>query len=107
MTPTLNDPDGLVNLRNLSQEVERLAPADQSIPIVFVPGFSGWGVPLLGAVNYFGGIIDIPTLLADRGHTVIVAPVAPISTNWERACELYRQLTFGQCVSSSTCPTFS
>ncbi|EWZ28364.1 hypothetical protein FOZG_17931 [Fusarium oxysporum Fo47] len=94
LSQTLNDPDGLVNLRNLAKETERTA-ADKSIPIVFVPGFSGWGAPLFGALNYFGGVIDIPNLLADMGYTVIVAPVAPISTNWERACELYRQLTFG------------
>ncbi|OAQ82545.1 Lipase [Purpureocillium lilacinum] len=96
MAQTLNDSDGLANLRNLAQEVQRIASADKSIPIVFVPGFSGWGAPLFGAINYFGGEIDIPKLLVDEGYTVIVAPVAPISTNWERACELYRLLTFGQ-----------
>ncbi|KAH6867405.1 lipase [Thelonectria olida] len=95
LAQALNNPDGLVNLRDLAQEIERTAPGNKSIPIVFVPGFSGWGAPLFGALNYFGGVFDIPKLLADRGHTVIVAPVAPISTNWERACELYRQLTFG------------
>jgi hypothetical protein len=63
-----------------------------------VPGFLGWGAPLFGTVNYFGGVIDIPKILVDRGYTVIVASVSPISSNWERACELYRQLTFGQYV---------
>ncbi|KAH7139795.1 Alpha/Beta hydrolase protein [Dactylonectria estremocensis] len=96
MLPTLNDPDGLVNLQNLVDEVQRTLPEKREIPIVFVPGFSGWGAPLFGAINYFGGVIDIPRLLVDEGYTVIVAPVAPISTNWERACELYRQLTFGK-----------
>ncbi|KAL6401316.1 hypothetical protein AUP68_15184 [Ilyonectria robusta] len=96
LAQTLNDPDGLVNLRSLAQEIERTAPSNKSIPIVFVPGFSGWGAPLFGALNYFGGVFDIPKILVDRGYTVIVAPVAPISTNWERACELYRQLTFGK-----------
>jgi len=92
----LNDPDGLVNLRDLAQKIEQTAPSNKNIPIVFVPGFTGWGAPLFGAVNYFGGVIDIPKLLVREGYTVIVAPVAPISTNWERACELYSQLTFGQ-----------
>ncbi|QYS93274.1 Lipase [Trichoderma simmonsii] len=96
MAPNLNDPNGLVNLQTLAQEVENIAPDDKSVPIVFVPGFTGWGAPLFGAINYFGGEIDIATLLANRGYTVIVASIAPISTNWERACELYRQLTFGQ-----------
>lgn len=111
----LNSMDGLVNLRNLVQEVRRTSTADKLVPIVFgkwlrvvpnatnnlrniVPGFSGWGAPLFGAINYFGGVINIPKLLVDEGYTVIVAPVAPISTNWERACELYRQLTVGRCV---------
>ncbi|KAK7393990.1 hypothetical protein QQX98_013225 [Neonectria punicea] len=96
MAPILDDPDGLVNLRNLAQEVEGTLPSGKSIPIVLVPGFAGWGTPLFGAINYFGGEIDIPKLLIDKGYTVIVAPVAPLSTNWERACELYRQLTIGK-----------
>jgi hypothetical protein len=58
-----------------------------------VPGFLGFGHPLFGALNYWGGIKDIPSLLMKRGYTVIVTPIAPISSNWERACELYAQLT--------------
>ena len=61
-----------------------------------VPGFSGWGTPLFGAVNYWGGIENIPRLLAENGYTVIVTPIAPVSSNWERACELYAQLTSGR-----------
>ncbi|EHK22572.1 uncharacterized protein TRIVIDRAFT_60579 [Trichoderma virens Gv29-8] len=91
MAPRLDDPDGLVNLHNLAQEVKKIATGDKSVPIVF-----GWGAPLFGAINYFGGEIDIATLLANEGYTVIVASIAPISSNYERACELYRQLTFGQ-----------
>ncbi|PCH02444.1 Hypothetical protein PENO1_037630 [Penicillium occitanis (nom. inval.)] len=98
----LNNMDGLVNLQNLVQEISGTSPADKSVPIVFVPGFSGWGAPLFGAINYFGGVISIPQLLVDEGYTVIVAPVAPISTNWERACELYRQLTVGSTVNAVT-----
>lgn len=33
-TRILNDPDGLVNLQNLTQEVERIALDDKSVPIV-------------------------------------------------------------------------
>ncbi|KAF2280734.1 lipase [Westerdykella ornata] len=92
----LDNPDGLVNLRNLAREVENILPENKTVPIVLVPGFSGWGAPLFGALNYFGGVRDIPKILADAGYTVIISPVAPISSNWERACELYRQLTFGK-----------
>jgi hypothetical protein len=31
----LNDPDGLVNLRNVAQEVERISPENKAVPIVF------------------------------------------------------------------------
>ncbi|KAJ8098580.1 hypothetical protein POJ06DRAFT_282562 [Lipomyces tetrasporus] len=91
----LDDSNGLVNLRNLALTLGNL-PDDKGVPIVLVPGFAGWGGPLFGAVNYWGGIENIPKLLMERGYTVIVTPIGPLSTNWERACELYRQLTFGK-----------
>ncbi|KAI0513305.1 lipase [Xylaria bambusicola] len=92
----LNNADGLINLRNLVQEVKKTTTANTSVPIVFVPGFLGWGAPLFGAINYFGGVINVPKLLVEEGYTVIVTPVAPFSSNWERACELYSQLTCGR-----------
>jgi triacylglycerol esterase/lipase EstA (alpha/beta hydrolase family) len=61
-----------------------------------VPGFSGWGAPLLGTLNYWGGVEDIPKLLLNKGYTVIVSSIGPLSSNWERACELYRELTCGR-----------
>ena len=69
-----------------------------------VPGFSGWGAPLLGTLNYWGGVEDIPNLLLSRGYTVIVSSIGPLSSNWERACELYRQLTCGRQVNSQGLP---
>ncbi|KAK9311918.1 Alpha/Beta hydrolase protein [Lipomyces starkeyi] len=92
-----DDSNALDNLRKLAKQLrlENL-PEDKTVPIVMVPGFSGWGTPLFGAINYWGGIENIPKLLVERGYTVIVTPLGPISSNWERACELYRQLTFGK-----------
>jgi len=63
-----------------------------------VPGFSGWGAPILGSLNYWGGIKDVPNLLLSKGYTVIVSSIAPLSSNWERSCELYQQLTCGKYV---------
>ncbi|KAK4232841.1 hypothetical protein C8A03DRAFT_48406 [Achaetomium macrosporum] len=62
-------------------------------PIVLVPGFSGWGRPLLGAVNYFGGFSDFASALADDGYIVIQVRLSPLSSNRERACEIFQQLT--------------
>jgi len=61
-----------------------------------VPGFVGWGSPLLNSFNYFGGFKDIAGTLVDKGWTVIIPQLGPFSSNWERACELYAQLTHGR-----------
>ncbi|KAK8133406.1 hypothetical protein PG984_005418 [Apiospora sp. TS-2023a] len=61
-------------------------------PIVFVPGFSGWGRPLFGSFNYFGGFENLPLILSNLGYIVIVVRIGPISTNHERACEIFAQL---------------
>ncbi|KAF3190681.1 hypothetical protein TWF788_008202 [Orbilia oligospora] len=92
----LHDPDGLANLRELADNFALNLPEDKKVPIVLVPGFAGWGTPLFGAINYWGGIENMPRLLMDKGYTVIITPIGPISSNWERACELYRQLTCGR-----------
>jgi hypothetical protein len=60
-----------------------------------VPGFSGWGRPLLGTVNYFGGFEDLPLILSQLGYIVIVVRIGPISSNRERACEIFAQLNGG------------
>ncbi|KAF8533641.1 Alpha/Beta hydrolase protein [Trichophaea hybrida] len=72
-------------------------PSDHptNIPLVLVPGFSGWGSPLLNSFSYFGGFEDIAGTLVDQGWTVIIPQLGPFSSNWERACELYAQLTHG------------
>ncbi|RFU27818.1 hypothetical protein B7463_g8516, partial [Scytalidium lignicola] len=90
-----NNTDGLANLEKLAEKISRTLNGNlnRGVPIVLVPGFSGWGTPLFGAINYWGGIENLPEQLAAEGHTVIVTPIAPISSNWERACELYAQLT--------------
>lgn len=58
-----------------------------------MPGFSGWGEALLGTINYWGGFEDLPDALQKLGYTVIVVKPGPISSNMERAYEIYAQLT--------------
>src|ERR1700722_11954527 len=84
--------------------VKSLSPISADAKIQSVPGFSGWGAPLLGTLNYWGGVEDIPKLLLSKGYTVVVSSIAPLSSNWERACELYRQLTGGRQVNSQGLP---
>ncbi|KAJ3213535.1 hypothetical protein HDU67_002783 [Dinochytrium kinnereticum] len=62
-------------------------------PVVLVHGFAGFGRPLLNALNYWGGISgDTKAHLESLGYKVFVADLGPISSNWERACELFAQI---------------
>ena len=65
-------------------------------PIIFVHGLFGWGgdegidrrMPYWGATT--GSLIDY---LTDEGFACYSASVGPISSAWDRACELYARLT--------------
>lgn len=74
---------------------------DQIVPCE-VSGFAGWIAPIFDVFNYFGGFQNIPLLLHNQGYKVIVVRVGPISSDWERACEIYAQLTAGLCVIRTT-----
>ncbi|KAK3353813.1 Alpha/Beta hydrolase protein [Lasiosphaeria hispida] len=85
---------GILTLQAVVQDIRLKFPtASKQTPIVLVPGFSGWGRPLLGAVNYFGGFSDLALTLAAEGYPVIQVRLSPISSNKERACEIFEQLT--------------
>ena len=65
-------------------------------PMIFVHGLNGWGggegindiVPYWGATT--GNLI---TYLRDNNYECYSASVGPVSSAWDRACELYAQLT--------------
>lgn len=63
---------------------------------VFVHGLSGWGSydPVYKVMPYwgmFGG--DLMKYLNKKGFNVCCASVAPSGSAWDRACELYAELT--------------
>jgi len=63
---------------------------------VFVHGLSGWGSydavnKLMPYWGMFGG--DLMEYLNNKGFDCYAASVAPSSSAWDRACELYAQLT--------------
>lgn len=63
---------------------------------VFVHGLQGWGqydtsYKLMPYWGMFGG--DLMKKLSASGFDVCAASVAPSSSAWDRACELYAQLT--------------
>jgi len=57
----------------------------------------GWGRDeLLGQhFRYWGGMGDIQQYLIDKGYETFTASMGPISSNWDRACELYAFLRGG------------
>ncbi|SHG41589.1 triacylglycerol lipase [Thermosyntropha lipolytica DSM 11003] len=65
-------------------------------PIVLVHGLGGFGRDELGGViKYWGGVYDIQEYLKSRGYEVYTVSIGPVSSNWDRACELYAQLVGG------------
>ncbi len=70
--------------------------AQNNYPIVLIHGFMGWGEDEMGGYNYWGGREDYSQMLRDQGHTVFTVSVGPVSSNWERAIEVYTQLKGGQ-----------
>ena len=65
-------------------------------PIVLIHGFFGWGNDEMGSYRYWGGNKDIQKILQDNGYKVFNVSVGPISSNWDRAVEVYYQLKGGQ-----------
>lgn len=65
-------------------------------PIVLVHGFVGWGPEEMVGYKYWGGFWSIEEYLEERGFDVITVSIGPVSSNWERAVEIYYQLKGGQ-----------
>lgn len=64
-------------------------------PFVFVHGYNGWGggEGINAVAPYWGGTTgDLMKYLSKEGYTCYSASVGPISSAWDRACELYAQL---------------
>lgn len=74
---------------------------DTSYPYIFVHGMGGWGSadPFYEHTAYWGGGLnifsdtDLMKILNSRGIEAYAPSVGPLSSAWDRACELYAQLT--------------
>ena len=70
-------------------------------PYIFVHGMGGWGTsdPYYSESPYWGGNLlpgsenDMIKILNDQGVKAYAPSVGPLSSAWDRACELYAQLT--------------
>ncbi|HDQ15148.1 MAG TPA: lipase, partial [Sediminispirochaeta sp.] len=66
------------------------------VPVVLIHGFLGFGSDAIFDLPYWGGSVDLAGELRDRGFRVHAARVGPISSNWDRACELYAFIKGGR-----------
>lgn len=61
-------------------------------PFVFVHGLNGWGGAegINGVMPYWGATTgDLMSYLQQEGYNCFSASVGPLSSAWDRACELY------------------
>ena len=65
-------------------------------PIVLVHGFLGWAEDGPAGLNYWGGCLDLAGELRALGYPAYAVAVGPVSSNWDRACELYAALRGGR-----------
>ncbi len=70
--------------------------AQNNYPVVFIHGFMGWGPDEMGNYSYWGGNKNYIDSLRSEGHKIIEVSVGPISSNWDRAIEVFYQLKGGQ-----------
>lgn len=72
------------------------ADSEQTDPVVFVHGLLGWGErDNIDAIMPYWGMTtgSITDYLGSKGYECYAASVGPLSSAWDRACELYAQLT--------------
>ena len=80
----------------LAAPAQAAAPQGNACPIIFVPGLAGWGEGAgLDKVVPGWGLLagSIPKYLGGYGYECHAASVGPVSSVWDRTCELYAQLT--------------
>ena len=64
-------------------------------PTIYVHGLMGWGEhdQIYAVAPYWGLTSDLMPYLTGKGYESYAASVGPLSSAWDRACELYAQLT--------------
>ena len=70
--------------------------AKNNYPIVFIHGFMGWGPEEMGNYSYWGGKNNYIKDLGIDENKIIAVSVGPVSSNWDRAVEVFYQLKGGQ-----------
>ncbi len=78
------------------EEIAEKKPVNEW-PVVLVHGFSGWNREELMGYPYWGGFSgDIQENINKTGTKCVTAWTGPVSSNWDRACELYACIKGGR-----------
>jgi triacylglycerol lipase len=77
-------------------ETPRTAQRANDYPIVLVHGLLGFGRDELFGFKYWGGFVDLEEELRKAGYETHTAAVGPVSSGWDRACELYACIKGGR-----------
>ncbi|HDK7168848.1 TPA: lipase [Clostridium botulinum] len=112
--PTLEDIDNLIDSAEevkSEEDINKMPPlkfpvefpeintrsiiGGNNYPIILVHGFMGFGRDELLGYKYWGGVVDLQEKLNASGHETYTATVGPVSSNWDRACELYAYIVGG------------
>jgi len=80
---------------NSADKGEKASRMDDA-PIVLVHGFLGFDAEHIVKFPYWGGATDLEKELRAYGYPVHTAAVGPVSSNWDRACELYAFIRGGR-----------
>ncbi|MBQ1596594.1 MAG: lipase, partial [Clostridia bacterium] len=70
--------------------------ASKQHPYVFVHGMMGWGEDkkFYKVIPYWGMVTgNYPRRMREKGYEVYTPTVSPLGSAWDRACELYANLT--------------
>ncbi|GEM47724.1 lipase [Deinococcus cellulosilyticus NBRC 106333 = KACC 11606] len=82
-------------LDHLLPEGQWQKQAASTVPVVLVHGLFGFGRDEGLGFHYWGGFTDLQDVLRKQGVPTYTASMGPVSSNWDRAVELYYQIKGG------------
>lgn len=65
-------------------------------PVILVHGILGYGQDQRLPLSAWGGLDDYRRLFAEEGWSIFSATLGPLSSNWDRACELFTYIKGGR-----------
>ena len=93
--PSKEEVKGIQEEKDVKKAVDSYKKSGNNYPVVLVHGLLGWGNTEVLDKNYWGWNFSIRDMLNSEGFEVYTPTVGAVSSNWDRACELYAYLVGG------------